>query len=62
MTIFRTIRDLEVWVYERSGEDAIEEDNEAIVNEIMDMKKFPSWGEDVTDFLETLPNDLLDLI
>ena len=60
MTIFATIRDLELWVAERLSEE--DEGPSPIADAIRDHEDFPSWGSDFTDFLNTLPDDLSDLV
>ena len=62
MTIFTTIRDLEIWVKERLGEDTSPEDYESIVSEIRGRKNFPAWGENADEFLRTLPEYLIDIV
>ena len=59
---FTTVRDLQLWVSERSGEDTSPEDNESIVSEIIGRNNFPVWGEDADEFLRTLPEYLIDIV
>lgn len=62
MTAFTTIRDLKVWVSERSGENTSPDDNEKIATAIKSMESFPAYGDDAEDFLAELPNDLCKII
>ena len=62
MTTFTTFTDLQTWVGERVGELETPSNVDLIADAILDRDGFPNWGEDCTEFLDALPNDLSTLI
>lgn len=61
MTIFTAVSDLRLWVSERVGDLETANDVDQITDAIRGMDDFPNWGEDTSEFLETLPDDLSKL-
>lgn len=62
MTTFTTVSDLRLWVSERVGELETHDEVDQITDVIHGMDNFPNWGEDASEFLETLPDDLSKLL
>lgn len=62
MTIFTTIRDFYNWLDERVDDSWSKDDKEAVIVAIRGRADFPAWGSDFTEFLETIPDNMLDLI
>ena len=62
MTIFTTIADFYSWLDERVDDSWSKDDQEAVIVAIRGRSDFPAWGSDFTEFLETIPDNMLDLI
>ena len=62
--IMTTVNDLRTWVDERTSdcEGLTGEAMDCIVDTIRVMPGCPAWGEDFSEFLDRLPEDLIDLI
>ena len=55
MTRIHTIRDLKTWVHDHIGSDATDSDIQRAVDAIVRDPNSPSWGEDWSNYLATLP-------
>lgn len=62
MTIFTTIRDFYNWLDQRIDDSWSKDDKESVIDAIRNRADFPAWGSDFTEFLETIPDNMLDLI
>ena len=60
-TIITTRRDLENWVYQHCGDNLDRNDVATIVAEILARTDCPWYGTDWSEFLESLPDSLLDM-
>ena len=50
-----TVRDIRNWAAEHAGDNMSADDIEAIADAIRSRDDCPAWGEDWTDYLDSLP-------
>lgn len=62
MTIFTTVTDFYNWLDERIDDSWSKDDKESVIDAIRSRADFPAWGSDFTEFLETIPDNMLELI
>lgn len=62
MTVFTTIAELYNWLDERVDDSWSKDDQEAVIVAIRGRSDFPAWGSDFTEFLATIPDNMLDLL
>lgn len=62
MTRFTTRNDLRTWVREHVDPDLSDADVEQLTECLRTDADFPRWGADATDYLDSLPPELVDLL
>lgn len=61
MTQFNSLNDLRTWVAERTTAETTQEDTDAIIQAIRVRRERPAFGMDWTEFLDSLPEHLIEL-
>lgn len=61
-TRFTTVAALRNWVWEHAGDNLDAAEIDQITERIRSNADFPAWGKDCTAFLESLPENLCELL
>jgi len=62
MKIMTTVNDLRNWVDTATWEGRTEADLDTLVDAIRTKEGCPAWGEDFREFLDRLPENLVELL